>query len=236
MYSELSDIIRNTERDSNEQTSSGSVAVCHLHVFCTINHICGCDRGSALIGCLALAPNNRNSCGDIKLPVIQTLSKDGVLSLLPLGGSLGSSGWSLIAVMVSITLAFSSPNQNNYKAAHTALVTPQRLCVQGWLLGEVSVTMPWVSSCCRQTNGNEHKDHNGTTRSVLCNCMTRHACQSLKILSVRVTPTHFCCHNIQCKTNNHSEQATAPVQGLVITNVNSDYHWFLEQSFFDHRV
>lgn len=140
MYSELSDIIRNAERDSNEQTSSGSVAVCHLHVFCTLNHICGCDRGSALTGCLALAPNNRNSCGDIKL--IQTLSTDGVLSLLSLCGLLGSSGWSLFAVTVSVSSAFSSPNQNNHKAAHTALVTPQRLCVQGCLLGEASVMMP----------------------------------------------------------------------------------------------
>lgn len=59
------------------------------------------DRGSALIGCLAVAHNNRNSCGDIKL--IQTLSIDAVLSLLYLGRSLGSSGWSLIAVTVSIT-------------------------------------------------------------------------------------------------------------------------------------
>lgn len=30
----------------------------------------------------------------------------------------------------------------------------------------------------------------------LCDCMSRHACQSLKILRLIVTPTHFCCDNI----------------------------------------
>lgn len=66
----------------------------------------------------------------------QTLGADGVLPTPSLGTSLGSSGGSLIAMTVSITpegSAFSSPNQNNHKAA---LVTPQRLCAQGRLQTE----------------------------------------------------------------------------------------------------
>lgn len=60
----------------NNVFASGSVTVCHLRVG---------DRATrgALIGRLALARNNRNSCGDIKL--IQTLSVDCAPSPPPLG-------------------------------------------------------------------------------------------------------------------------------------------------------